>query len=364
MREMGMQFRKHFQDVMHYLVHHSIWFTVVVMCLVHVCLIILNWVAGVLPLAYFNIVSVIIYMFCILLCNTGHVMPVYVSIFLEVSLYSTASVMLTGWDCGGQCFLVSIIPIIIYIGCFLLKDAQRLIVLFLLAANFGLYIFLYISFAESHPLYVVPTVARIILMIFSSFAMVFSVCFYTIMHIYSNEYEVGHLEEEKEQLSADAHADALTGLLNRRGFLPCLESLMKEADSHFCLAFFDIDNFKRINDSFGHDGGDEVLRHISRLIRKEMVGCEVCRWGGEEFLVLMKDYNMDVAKQRMEYLRKTIEATPTVFFNKFIQVTTTIGLEEKKDEYTEVDDIIKVADTRMYYGKQHGKNILIYEDAK
>ena len=113
--------------------------------------------------------------------------------------------------------------------------------------------------------------------------------------------------------------DALTGLLNRRGFIPIVDSLMKpEGGSHFCIAFCDIDNFKRINDTFGHDAGDEVLRHISGLIRKEMHGCNICRWGGEEMIILMKDYDMAVAKGKMEYLRKSIESTPTVFFNNQI----------------------------------------------
>ena len=117
-----------------------------------------------------------------------------------------------------------------------------------------------------------------------------------------------------------------------------------------------------INDSHGHDGGDEVLRHVSNILKKEMPGCEICRWGGEEFVILMRDYDFTVAKQKMEYIRKTVESSPTVFYNKRIPITVTIGLEEYKDIYKYPEEIIKVADERMYYGKQHGKNILIYED--
>ena len=132
--------------------------------------------------------------------------------------------------------------------------------------------------------------------------------------------------------------------------------------SHFCIAFCDIDNFKRINDTYGHDCGDEVLRHISRMIKREMHGCEICRWGGEEMIILMRDYDLTVARQKMEYIRRCVETNPTVFYNKRISATITIGLEEYNNDYHEPEDIIKVADERMYYGKQHGKNILIYED--
>jgi diguanylate cyclase (GGDEF)-like protein len=72
---------------------------------------------------------------------------------------------------------------------------------------------------------------------------------------------------------------------------------------------------------------------------------------------------MNVAKEKMEYLRKSIENSPTIFYNKRISATITIGLEEKREEHQEPDDIIKVADERMYYGKQNGKNIVIFEDA-
>lgn len=76
----------------------------------------------------------------------------------------------------------------------------------------------------------------------------------------------------------------------------------------------------------------------------------------------MKDYDFTVAKEKMEYLRKVVESTPTVFFNKRIPATITIGVEEYLDKYHEPEEIIKVADERMYYGKQHGKNIVIFED--
>ena len=100
---------------------------------------------------------------------------------------------------------------------------------------------------------------------------------------------------------------------------------------------------------------------MSAVARKEMNGCEICRWGGEEFIILMRDYDMAVAKQKMEYLRKCIETTPTVFFNNHIPATITIGLEEYAEKYNDPDELIKVADERMYYGKQHGKNIVISE---
>lgn len=356
--------RELFDKTMHFLMHNSFLFTVAIMGLVHVVLLSIMFFSGIIPLVQMNTISVIVYLFGIILSKFGHILPVYVSIFLEVTIYALIATRYIGWNSGSYCFLCSIVPIIIYFGCFLFKGAKRWIVVLLLTLNFMEYAILYLRYSATQPLYDLPDVARMLLMIFSSFVMVFSVIFYNVIYIYSSEYEMGNLERKNRQLSADAQEDVLTNLLNRRGFLPLVEAHMKDKmTEHFCIAFFDIDNFKRVNDSYGHDGGDEVLRHVARLIKKEMQGCDICRWGGEEFIILMKDYDFAVAKAKMEYMRKTIEANPTIFFNKRIPVTVTIGLEENKEGYQLPDDIIKVADARMYYGKQHGKNIVVYEDA-
>jgi len=348
---------------MHLLVHHGNLVTVTVMCLVHAVLLLIMAVSNVRPLMYFNILSVVVYAFCIVLCKLGHVMPVFISIILEVAAYTIFSTYYIGLRCGTYCFLFSIVPITIYLGCFLFRGRQRLIVVILLMLNFLLFSVLYIMFSNRPPVYTLDPVYMIILVLFSSFVMVFSTIFYNTLYIYSSEVERNSLEDENRQLSVDAKEDSLTKLLNRRGFLPIMADLMKdEARRNFCVAFCDIDNFKRINDSYGHDAGDEVLLHITRIIRKEMSGCSICRWGGEEIIILMKDYDMDVAERKLEYVRKLIETSPTVFYNKHISTTLTIGLEANREGYTDPEELIKVADERMYYGKQHGKNILIRED--
>lgn len=351
-----------FDKTMHFLVHNSFLFTVIVMCLVHVTLLAIMLIANIMPLVYFNVISVIVYLFCILLCKFGHVLPVYISILIEVSAYAITAVHFIGWSSGSYCFLCSIVPIIIYFGCFLFKGRKRWIVIFNLFMVFAIYVSLCIAFIDKKTVYELSDLTKIVLMVFSSFAMIFSMIFYNAIYIYSSESERTGLEQKNKQLSADASEDALTNLLNRRGFLPIMEKMMNDKNmNHFCVAFCDIDNFKRINDSYGHDCGDEVLRHITKIIKNEMQGCNICRWGGEEIIILMKDYDFEVAKSKMEYLRKYIESNPTVFYNKRINATVTIGLEENSELYRYPEDIIKVADARMYYGKQHGKNMLIFE---
>lgn len=350
--------------VMHFLVHNSILFTIAIMGMVHFTLLVIMIIAQVTPLIHLNVLSVVIYVFCVILCTSGHIMPVYLSLLLEVTFYTIASVYQIGWNCGSVCFLCAIVPIIIYLGCFVFKRPQRWIIVLFLGINISTYFVLYLVFADKPPVFAVPHVIRSILVLFSSTVMIVSMIFYSTIYIYASEVEKTDLVQKNKQLSVDAQEDTLTNLLNRRGFLPVVEELMKKGkDGHFCVAFCDIDNFKRVNDTYGHDGGDEVLRHISKILVKEMQGCEICRWGGEEFVILLKDYDMNVAKEKMEYVRGCVENNVTIFYNKRIATTITIGLEEySAEKYQEPESIIKVADERMYRGKQCGKNIVIYED--
>ena len=351
-------------SILHFLVHNGFLFTVFVMCLVHANLLLLTWMAEVRPLVFLNTVSVIIYLFCILLCKAGFIMPVYISILLEVSVYSSVAVYYIGWSSGSYYYLFSILPIIIYFGCFLFKGNKRWIIVLLLAMNFGLFVVLYYRFYEATPVYVLAGFMRRNMLFFSTFVMVFSVIFYNTIYIYASEVEKNSLEQLNVQLTDDANRDTLTQLLNRRGFLPLVQRVMGGDRFHqFCIAFCDIDNFKRINDTYGHDCGDEVLRNIARIISRELTDCKVCRWGGEEIVIFMDGYDLDTAREEMESIREIIENTPTVFFNKRVNKTITIGIAENDSSFKEPEDVIRLADERMYYGKQHGKNIVIYKSA-
>ena len=351
--------------MMRFFVKNTFEITAGVMGLVHGGLMLIFLVADVIPLAMFNVLSVVVYLFCFILCRVGHIMPVYVSIVLEVTFYTVISTYFVGLRCGTYCFLFSIIPIIIYFGSYLIKGKKRWSVILVLILNFLTFVVLYVRFFNVEPVFLVAPEIMLVLVVFSAFAMVFSILFYNAIYIYSSENQLSILQQENRQLSADAHEDALTNLLNRRGFLPLIRSLMEPKSGRrtsFCIAFCDLDDFKRVNDSYGHEAGDEVLLHATKMIQQELPGSDICRWGGEEFVILLKDCDILTARSKVERLRKTVESNPTEFVGKQIFVTMTIGLEENLESYTNPEDIIKKADERMYYGKQHGKNILVSED--
>ena len=109
------------KKIMGYLVKNAYTFTAAVMGLVHAMLLVIFIFAGVPPLVYFNLFSVSVYIVCFILCRMGHIMPAYVSIILEVTIYVVVSTYYVGLRCGTYCFLFSIIPIIIYFGSSMFK---------------------------------------------------------------------------------------------------------------------------------------------------------------------------------------------------------------------------------------------------
>lgn len=349
--------------LLRFLVDNAFQFTVSIVGFVHVVLLAIFGMADIAPMMLLNSISIAIYVVCFVLSNADHIVFVYSAVIVEVTAYSIISTYFVGLRCGTYCFLFSIVPIIIYFGCNMLKGNKRWIVIGLLLLNFSIFAILYSTFYKIEPIYKLPQEMTLVLVIFSAFVMVFSTMFYNAMYIFTTEKMMINLTKENKQLSADAHEDALTSLLNRRGFLPLVKSLMHSYNyGRICIAFCDLDDFKQVNDSYGHEAGDEVLKHVTTIIEQELPGCDICRWGGEEFVILLRDCNMEQAKVKTERLRNIIESEPTKFVGKQIFITTTIGLEEYQPVYTEPDVMIKKADERMYYGKQHGKNVVIFED--
>jgi diguanylate cyclase (GGDEF)-like protein len=167
------------------------------------------------------------------------------------------------------------------------------------------------------------------------------------------------LESAMEEIKTLALTDELTGLANRRAFLQVSQFEQSQAERYngkFSIGLIDIDNFKSVNDTFGHDAGDEVLRSIARTIEEATRAQDkVARWGGEEFIILLTKTSMDSVREVLERVRRLVAETPVHVGNETIQPTITIGVAGSEEKAT-IDEIIQLADTRLYSGKNHGKN--------
>ena len=122
---------------------------------------------------------------------------------------------------------------------------------------------------------------------------------------------------------------------------------------------FDIDDFKKINDNYGHFVGDNVLEAISRCLKKHVAGDELpIRWGGEEFMIYMPQKDMAQAYEIIEKICNDINKLEFNYKDKVIKVSSTVGIAYGED-LSAYEDVIKLADKRLYIGKNSGKNRII-----
>lgn len=172
---------------------------------------------------------------------------------------------------------------------------------------------------------------------------------------------LGVLLDLGAEIREKALRDWLTGCYNRRGFIAVAEPLFlnsRRRDSHFSLILLDMDNFKGINDTYGHAAGDQALKTVAAAltggVRKSDL---VARWGGEEFLVLLPDANATDAQRIAEKLRRTLEQLELVLDSgKRVQLSASFGVAERCASDQKLDPIVTRADFALYSSKSAGKN--------
>lgn len=155
--------------------------------------------------------------------------------------------------------------------------------------------------------------------------------------------------------------DFTTKLLNKQTTFKQLEEYLKsinEKPESFTLAMADIDFFKKINDTYGHLAGDEILKQISECLIKNTKGNDIVgRFGGEEFIILLKNTNLDNSKALLEKIRKDIDDL-IVKYNNFIidNLNISIGAVFNQDNNTDLNNLIEKADKALYNVKENGRN--------
>lgn len=166
-----------------------------------------------------------------------------------------------------------------------------------------------------------------------------------------------------------AVTDALTGLHNRRYLDNHLQTLFERAVARrrpLSVMIVDLDRFKAVNDSFGHDGGDDVLREFARRLRQNMRGIDlICRFGGEEFVVIMPDTDGPIAEKVAERIRAEIARTPFAVGKESqkVKVTISVGVSSVRGLGDDVEALLKRADMALYEAKKNGRNRVVAKAA-
>jgi diguanylate cyclase (GGDEF)-like protein/PAS domain S-box-containing protein len=174
----------------------------------------------------------------------------------------------------------------------------------------------------------------------------------------------------REKLRAEAIHDPLTGLFNRRYLEETLSRELHRArrgNSPLCLAMLDLDRFKQFNDRFGHDAGDSFLRELGRLVRENLRKSDIsCRYGGEEFVLVLPDSSLPDAEQRLEQLRVLIKHLKIQHGDQMIgPLTISAGVAQAEKLSTEPSELLRAADNALYAAKKAGRDrVVVYQNKK
>ncbi len=171
-----------------------------------------------------------------------------------------------------------------------------------------------------------------------------------------------------DKLNMEANTDRHTGCFNKTYFNNALALLVKKSKvtgEPLSLIIFDLDHFKKLNDNYGHDAGDFVLKEMSQIIRKNGVreNDVFARYGGEEFVILLPKTNLKHSFEIAERLRKLIEQHKFLYETKKLPVTASIGVADYRQGVNNGTDLFKRADSAVYKSKDAGRNqVNFYRD--
>jgi len=171
---------------------------------------------------------------------------------------------------------------------------------------------------------------------------------------------LSELEEKNRELQELAYYDPLTGLPNRRFFFEHASLIFEEVKRYekpLSLLIMDIDRFKKINDTYGHDVGDLVLKTFAGVLRGIVRKSDICaRFGGEEFVVLLPNTDLEGARVLAERIRTAVAKNPVEHDSIVIVFTVSIGVSQYRKGMQNIDELIKEADIALYRAKEGGRN--------
>lgn len=283
---------------------------------------------------------------------------VYTLFFFNLSLigWIIINIRYFGWDISTQHFLLILLVLCFYSG------YARYSFKFSYAVVLGLIrIYLYFYSHLGTPTVKLTAGMNYTLQIINTIMLFWCLSFIVYMFSKDSQTLEGKLVNYNAELNDQANRDALTGLYNRRKAREYLEKTISpsnEVCTSLCIC--DIDFFKRVNDNYGHDVGDVVLKRLAEtmqnVLRKD---CFVSRWGGEEFLIVFPASNGDDAYVALERLRSKIKAMEFEAKDVSFGITMTFGLAEY-DFRSDIDAFIKEADEKLYLGKGNGRDQIVF----
>lgn len=315
---------------------------------------------GIYRLVVLNIFSVACYAFIIKLLSDSP-SSFKISILLlqtEVILYASACVYTLGWGYGFELLFFSLL-LTVFFAPHVYKTLSHSVVI----ASGVAFVFWYVALIDAPVNADYSDQKEMLFMINTMIVTIFSIVLAYLLEI-SNTLFYNNMYEEKENMRTVANYDPLTKLLNRNSMEGFFKDQVFGKNQKFALVICDIDNFKRVNDTYGHNVGDIVLVHVSNALKSAFRQEDfLCRWGGEEFLILINNATKDQAYRMVEHARTIIYTNKVEHAELSLTVSMTFGMVFCDESVSpNMDLIVKQADILLYEGKRSGKNRIIVDE--
>jgi diguanylate cyclase (GGDEF)-like protein len=320
--------------------------------LVHELFLVFFFYFGVYPMVVFNTFSVSIYAYCLKILNVSVVRINTVLIgwlvYLEILLHAVFASYYVGTGSGFHYYIIllSALPFLTF------GDSKSIRAGKLVAIVIAFTILDTLLFKHAPP-YILGESHRLILKTFNTVIFITSAVLVSLFYSMIS-YEI------RMKLEHTSSTDELTGLYNRRLFSHLAEIELKEMQRNYSalsIIMLDIDNFKTINDKFGHKCGDQALLNVSSILRQTVRPKDILsRWGGEEFIILLPETDIAHAEMVADRLRNNIENLKMACQDNEFSMTVTLGLVSSHTHNVSLDKLIEQADSAMYAGKAKGKN--------
>lgn len=317
----------------------------IIYLILHIFYLILFLIAKAYIMVYIDAAVIAFYLLCFLIIRRRKYYPYALLCGNEFFAFVSVATIMLGFNSGFQLHLIGLCVVSFFTSYF--SKGRRIDGSILwVGLSFGIYLTLYFVCQNNPPYYFIDSWMETTLFIIHSLFVFGFVAVYLVIFLkYAFSLE--------KKIMNESRTDELTQISNRYGLYDYFDRA--EDKSNLLLALFDIDDFKVINDTYGHSTGDRILKRVAEIATEVLKDSFVCRYGGEEFVAVVKDDEKDSFFERMEDLRTRVEEEKFEFNGVRIDVTITIGATGYYKDMS-LEKWVESADQKMYTGKNSGKN--------
>ena len=321
---------------------------------IHIMLFLLFKRYGVTPMMYFNIFSMIFYVCMIPVVEKAYLRTFVVVVFVEVVAHMALATYFTGWSSGFQTSMIGL-TILGFCSEYIAHHIKIPAVSSVKLGVFDMAVYLVICYIDHRRPAPYPLPEDVAFRL----RVIWGVITFGMVMMFLQLY-IRTSTDSEDMLSKEVTHDQLTGLPNRYFVSDYLGELVNDDGLvGYWAAMVDIDDFKVVNDTYGHNCGDYVLRELATLLTGSGIEMKVTRWGGEEFLLIGKiENNLEEELRKLDFLRKLVMKYRFVYEGQCLNLTVTMGVAEYAPGST-IREWINQADQRLYDGKTNGKNQVV-----